>query len=215
MLDDGIEEVDEVVQAGIRPDFFGGGDESDEEEDDAADKEEESLTERELGAMKAAYMVLRLGRLVLNRLVNSSSPALASQSTASSLAAPYTSSAFLGTALSTLQDLTAQSDDLASSLSDFPHDPATISALLEDFIAVVTTLSHLVESESPASTDSPVDALAALSLEASSAVDKGETGIVVATKGSKVVESEKSWQTMFRDQLSKAGKKATASLYGA
>lgn len=208
VLDDALDEVDTFIKGGIRPDFATQSDDGSDAENDAPDGLSETLTTRELDVMRSTHMVLRLGRLVLHRLVNSSSPAITSTSS-SSKPAPYTSNAFFTKARDTLDDLTAQSDDLASSLSDFPHNAESISELLEEYLEVVESVSHLIEAESSPIVNSSLDALATLSLTGTTVEPSSDTVTVTG----KIEESETSWQEMFRDQLRKAAKKATAALH--
>ena len=246
ILDDGLEEVGGVVESGFRPDFFGEEDSGDDDadgEDGAVGGEgggKVKLEKGELERIKSVFMILRLGRLLVLRLINSATATLPSsppsttpsppptKSITSSTISPtpppttnaplYTLPQFLNTLATTLEDLTAKTDDLASSLTDFPHDPEMISHLLTEHSEVLLRLSSTIQEESSRLSSTVQQESSRLLVGESSLLRNGdEAGEGVAEKvegriEGKEGEEERKWQEMFREQISKAGIKALGVL---
>lgn len=219
ILDDGLEEVGGVIESGCRPDFFG---EDSEEDDEDGEGEGRKLEEREMERIKSVFMCLRLGRLLVLRLINSSTAALPpSSATVTPLALPSTVStpslspppatptfsapSFLATTLASLKALTARTDDLASSLTDFPHDTAVMMSLLSEHEEVLGRISTAVQQEVERSTVGTTEEKADEKVLENGEAGKGDLGETEAE--SKEATEERKWQEMYREQIRKASAK--------
>lgn len=136
LLDDCLEEVKEMEEsepAGMDSDDEGEGDSDDEDDDFRASH---PLSDAERARVSAAHILLRIGRLLLHRLITSTAPELAPATPG------YAAPAFLETTARLVLDLSAVADDFAASL-----EPPQTDAL-EDaakFGATGIALSEAVE----------------------------------------------------------------------
>lgn len=163
LLDDCLEEVKEMEEDNnSRVEDEGYGEDEDEDEDEDDYRNSHPLSEVEKERVKAAHMLLRLGRLLLKRLITSTAPIkpssssssssstsktlLPSTSTSSSTPAnesPYSSSTFLISSSPLVQSLSSIADDLAGSLEP---PQILLSSSSKKFEEVGLKLSDLIES---------------------------------------------------------------------
>ncbi|KAL8280792.1 hypothetical protein RQP46_006796 [Phenoliferia psychrophenolica] len=141
LLDDCLEEVKEMEDSSPaeekdeEEDAEEGGDsDSDDGSDDF--RSSHPLSDSERARVTAAHMLLRIGRLLLQRLITSTAPKL-------SAAAPgYGASTFLATSSRLVQSLSAAADDLAEGLEPPQTDAGELA---EAFGAIGKELSVAIE----------------------------------------------------------------------
>ncbi|ORY82917.1 hypothetical protein BCR35DRAFT_303566 [Leucosporidium creatinivorum] len=132
LLDDCLEEVKEMEESGE--------DEEDDEEDDEEEEDEDDfrtshpLSSTEKARVSAAHFLLRLGRLLLNRLINSTAPP--------SPLAGFSSPSFLTQSSSIVKSLSASSDDFALSLEPPQED---VEEVVKEFVGTAKELALAFE----------------------------------------------------------------------
>lgn len=130
LLDDCLEEVKEMEEAAA-------GEEEEEEEEDEDDfRSSHPLSPLELSRVSASHMILRLSRLLLNRLIVSTAPSQSSSS--------YSSSDFLSSSRKLVQQLSEKADEFAASLEP-PQVHQGVVQKVEEFVGVARGLSSVVE----------------------------------------------------------------------
>lgn len=131
MVDDCLEEVKEMEQSGD-------AEEEDEEEDEDEDEDDfrtsHPLSSTEKQRVTAAHFLLRLGRLLLNRLINSTAPP-------SPLPA-FSTPSFLSQSSAIVQALSAASDDFALGLEPPQED---VGEVMHEFVQTVKKLAGAFE----------------------------------------------------------------------
>lgn len=130
MVDDCLEEVKEMEESGDAD--AEEEDEEDEDEDDFRTSNPLSPTEKQ--RVSAAHFLLRLGRLLLNRLINSTAPPSPLPS--------FSSPTFLTQSSAVVKALSAASDDFALSLEPPQED---VEEVVKEFVAAVEELAETFE----------------------------------------------------------------------
>ncbi|KAM0748572.1 hypothetical protein T439DRAFT_327828 [Meredithblackwellia eburnea MCA 4105] len=150
LLDDCLEEVkemeesvDEEKQEGHRD-----ADDSDDDEEDDDDSDDfrtsHPLSNEEKERAKAAYMLLRIGRLLLVRLINSTAPSLALKTPG------FSSPTFLDSTRRLVKSFSESADDLAAGLEPPQEDAVELAGKFAD---VGRELSVLIEDTAGAGDD--------------------------------------------------------------
>lgn len=140
MVDDCLEEVKEMEESSVEDDDEDDEEDSEDDEDDFRASHPLSTTQR--ARVASAYILLRLGRLLLNRLINSTSPTLTPSPSQSPSLTSFSNPSFLLSAQSLVSRLSATSDDFAASLEP-PQDD--VEEVVVEFVSVVKELSELIE----------------------------------------------------------------------
>lgn len=133
LLDDCLEEVKEMLESGAEEEEDPEEEEEDEDEDDF--RTSHPLGAEELERVKAAHLLLRLGRLLLNRLINSTASPSASLPGSSD-------PTFLPSAQGAVTRLSATADDFAASLEPPQED---MQDMVQEWVEVVKKLAEVVE----------------------------------------------------------------------
>lgn len=110
LLDDCLEEVKEMEQSAPADDDGDDGEGSDDDADSDDFRSSHPLSDAERARVTAAHQLLRIGRLLLKRLITSTAPALAPASPG------YAADAFLATSQRLITEMSAAADDLAEGL---------------------------------------------------------------------------------------------------
>lgn len=133
LVDDCLEEVKEMELSKA------GGEDDEEEEDEDEDDEDDFRTSNPLSDVErervgASYMLLRLGRLLLQRLITSTTPL--------DVDSPYALPSFLTTSQRLVKQLSASADDFSGELEP-PQSDVQIQA--DEFVEGAEELSKAIE----------------------------------------------------------------------
>jgi hypothetical protein len=177
MLGDCLEEMKEMGDAADK----GGANEDEEEEEGERDEDDFSggggaaFTKEERERVNATYLLLRLTRLLINRLFTKTAPSSSSASSSSSTPIPgFSTPLFLSTAQRAIQRLSALGDDVAASLEP---PQSELGEAVEELCEVADELAEAI----------------------GGAVKEGEEGEAVEEEKRKEREWVKVWRTQ-RDQ---------------
>ena len=139
LLEDCEKEIKEIVDGGE------GGEEFDEDDDDEEEQEEkEELSEKEKEIVLGAHTLLRLSRLLINRLLtltNSTTPT----TTKGALPKKFESEEFLTGLTKSIKRISEKADDLAGVLEDVEEEKEGIEKCLEEIVKIGEKVSREIE----------------------------------------------------------------------